>query len=132
MAVGVKSKHFGCFWKSMFLVALGYPEAPSKRKIEHMKRFYDSLGFVIPCKFCRDFIRGVLMKKYPLNYSSRRALMKSIYIWKDQVNKKLAKQELSLDPSKRITKPSPSFDKIEKKYLRLQATSCSKSVGKCL
>ncbi len=133
---GVKSKQFGCLWKGMFIVALGFPERTlSKRqqtqKIRHLKAYYASLTKVLPCKFCRDFCRD-LERTMPLQFSSRRALMYSIYRWKDEVNKKLRRQEQHpMSKTKTRTKRSPPFAVVEKKYLRMTA-KCSKTVGRCV
>lgn len=127
---GVKSKEFGAFWKCMFMISLCFPNIIDKNnkehldKIRHFKMYYNSLQYVIPCYFCRCYIKEVLMKQYPLQYTSRVALMKSIYIWKDMVSKKLQKQG-------NIIKPSPPFDVIKKRYEKLYA-NCDVSVGRCV
>ena len=120
---GVKSKHFGCFWKSMFLTALCYPidikkcDNPEKT-LRKYKQYYNSFEYVLPCKFCREFIKKTLKKKYPLDYSGRLELFKSLYVWKDIVNKKLYQQGVS-------RKKSPPFPFILKMYENYRATSCS-------
>jgi hypothetical protein len=131
MVQGVKSKYFGCFWDSMFLAALSYPSRIDKNdschieKMIEFKRYYDSFKHIIPCKFCREFTKDVLEKYYPLNFTGRVALMRSLYTWRDQVNKKLIKKSCS------FTKPSPPFDEILAKYEKLRA-KCDKKVGKCI
>ncbi len=132
---GVKSNQFGCFWKGMFIVAVGYPERTmTKRqqtqKIRHLQAYYASLTKVLPCKFCRDFCRELERTK-PLQFSSRRALMYSIYVWRDAVNKKLRHQEATTKTRGKRTKRSPPFAVVEKKYLRMTA-KCSKTVGRCV
>ena len=137
LSPGVKSKTFACLWRSMFIIALGYPvkTLPKKeqvQKIRHLKEFYASLIKVLPCKFCRDFCRE-LQRDLPLQYTSRKALMFSIYRWKHEVNKKLIRQERA-GPNMGWgkTKPSPPFCQIEKRYLRMVAKGCSKTVGRCV
>lgn len=129
MARGVKSKYFGVFWSGMFLTALAYPEKADKikdkAKIAHYKRYYNSFKYILPCKFCRDFIKEKLEKDFPLDFSGRIALMKSIYIWKDAVNRKLIAQGC-LD-----TKPSPPFKEVLERYEALRA-KCDKKIGKCV
>ena len=122
---GIKSKLFGCFWKTMFLTALCYPIDITKcdnpqKTMKKYKRYYDSFKDILPCKFCKDFIKSKLEKEYPLDYSGRLKLFKSIYIWKDIVNKKLIDQKVS-------TKSSPPFDVILKRYEKYRATSCGVS-----
>jgi hypothetical protein len=127
---GVKSKEFGSFWACMMMVSLCFPDRIDLNnkehldKIRHFKMYYNSLQYVIPCYFCRCYIKEVLMKRYPLQYTSRVALMKSIYIWKKNVSIKLEKQG-------NFVKPSPPFQVIRKRYEKLYA-NCDVSVGKCV
>lgn len=127
---GVKSKEFGAFWKCMFMVSLCFPNKPDKNNKEHLEKiknykiYYDSLQHVIPCFFCRCYIKDVLTKKYPLQYTSRIDLMKSIYTWKYMVSEKLRKQG-------NYIKPSPPFSVIRKRYEKLYA-ECDVSVGRCV
>jgi len=128
---GVKSKEFGCFWRSMFLVALCYPEKIDNTNKEHLKKrrnyktYYRSLGNVLPCKFCRTFVQSTLEKKYPLDFSGRYPLIRSIYIWKDAVNEKLIKQGCE------FTKPSPPLSVVIAKYSKYLAR-CNPIEGKCV
>ena len=41
-------------WRTMHIVALGYPHNPSPDIRQAYKTFYDSLRVVIPCVTCRD------------------------------------------------------------------------------
>lgn len=120
---GIKSKHFGCFWKCMFLASMCYPLDIKKCKnpkktIHAYKTYYDSFKYVLPCKFCRDFVKDVLEPKYPLDFSGREQLFASLYIWKDMVNKKLTIQGVA-------DKKSPPLEVIKRKYIKYRATSCS-------
>jgi hypothetical protein len=121
MAQGVKSKNFGCFWTSMFLSAMCYPEkinlknTKDKLKMNRYKRYYYSHRFIIPCKFCREFIEKKLIPDLPLDFSGRIPLMYSIYLWKDAVNNKLINQ------GDKKTKKSPPFQEIYNKYNCLSA-----------
>lgn len=125
MTRGVKSKYFGAYWQSMFMSALAFPEkAPSKATVKKFKQFYDSFKYVIPCCFCRDFIRDTLEKDFPLDFSGKIPLIRSIYLWKDAVNNKLINQGCV------ETKPSPPFETILKRLERKYA-KCNKSKGKC-
>lgn len=130
MANGIKSKEFGCIWKSMFIVAMCFPDKfnPKNKehlqKLKHFKCFYNSLQYVIPCIFCRNFITNVLSKKLPLDFSGRINLMYSIYLWKDTVNRKLI-----LQGNKCI--PSPPFSEVLIYYESLSA-KCNKKKGRCV
>jgi hypothetical protein len=128
---GVKSSHYGSFWKSMFMTAMCMPDKIDPNNLEHIdkvkhyKTYYNSFQYIIPCKFCREFIKEELMKKYPLNYHGRIELIYSIYLWKDAVNKKLIKQGCL------NTKKSPPFKTILAKIEKLRA-KCDSKVGKCI
>jgi hypothetical protein len=129
MVNGVKSRYFGCYWQSMFLSAIVYPEnvdpVRDKETIRHYKNYYSSFKYILPCKFCREFIQDTLEKKYPLDFSGKINLMHSLYIWKDAVNNKLISQGCTR------TKKSPPFDKILKKFEKLHAR-CNPKIGKCV
>ena len=128
---GAKSKEFGCYWKSFFMTALCYPEKIDPRNETHalkMKKFknhFNNISYILPCKFCSEFTRDVLMKELPINYSGRIELMYSLYLWKDRVNKKL------MDQGCTFTKPSPPFETVYKKYEKLRAL-CDKRVRICV
>ena len=127
---GVKSKEFGCYWKSMFLSSLIYPNKidltrkSHVNKMKNMKIYIESMQHNLPCKFCRCFMTKVLLKKYPIDYSGRVKLMYSLYIWKDQVTKKLQRQGLSVSDS-------PPFQDIKKKYEQYYA-KCDETKGSCV
>lgn len=127
---GVKSKEFSCFWKSILLASLCYPDKidPDNKKhinkMKYMKMYIESLSVLLPCKFCRCFMKKVLLKKYPIDYSGRIALMHSIYIWKDLVTKKLQGQGLQV-------KDSPPFDVILRKYEKYYA-KCDAKISRCI
>jgi hypothetical protein len=129
---GVKSKQFGCYWKTMFLTSLCYPNKinlkdPEQVKLQkNYKVYYGSFENILPCKFCRMFIKETLNKDYPLNFTGRNALFKSIYIWKDQVNKKLIKQGYT------DVIVSPKLSVVKKRYKDYVAKSCNKNIGKCV
>ena len=128
--IGVKSKEFGAFWKTMFMVALCFPNKADLKnkfhveKIKNYKSYFGLLKKVLPCKFCRSYIKEVLEKKYPLQYSGRVALLKSIYIWKKQVSLKLERQGNKVGPT-------PPFSEIRKRYEKLYAT-CDTKMGRCV
>lgn len=118
MVKGVKSKKFKCFWVSMFLAALCYPDKPTAADKKRYSTFYYSLLEILPCKFCREFSAQVLKPKFPLDMTNRMTLFYSLYLWKDQVNKKLGKTSIP-------------FETVYKRYCKYYAT-CDKSVGRCI
>jgi hypothetical protein len=130
MAKGIKSKEFGCIWKTMFIIAMCFPDKyiPKNKnhsqKLKHFKCFYNSLQFVIPCVFCRNFIKDLLAKRLPLDFSGRVNLMYSIYLWRDTVNRKLKLQG-------NMCNSSPPFEEVLAYYESLSAT-CDKKKGLCV
>lgn len=129
MVAGIKSAEFGCIWKTLFITAMCYPTF-IKTKEDMLKRrryktFYRCLKYTIPCKYCREYTKDVLEKKFPLNFKGRIPLMFSLYTWKDQINKKLRAQGC------KNTKISPPFEEVLKKYKKLTA-HCDKKIGKCV
>jgi hypothetical protein len=130
MVNGIKSKEFGCIWKTMFIIAMCYPEKFNKdceshvAKRKHYRSFYGSLQYVIPCKFCRTFMKELILPSIPLDYSGRIPLMFSLYQWKDTVNRKLILQGNDCPPS-------PPFEEILQKYTELTAV-CDPGKGKCI
>lgn len=131
MVAGIKSKYFGCYWQSFFISAMVFPEKINLNnpehvlKVKHYKQFYGSIKYIIACKYCREYTRDVLEKKFPLDFSGRIPLMKSLYIWKDAINNKLIAQGCD------FTKPSPPFEVILARYEKLKAR-CNKKIGKCV
>jgi hypothetical protein len=131
MVQGIKSKFFSCYWDSMFLSAMIYPSKIDEKNLSHLKtmkefkRYYNSFKYIIPCKFCREFIKDVLEPTLPLDFSGRISLMKSLYLWKNRVNIKLLLKNCS------FTKPSPPFKEILDKYETMRA-KCDKKIGKCV
>lgn len=117
--VSIKSKSYGCIWKTMFIMSLGYPKNPTLKDKRMYKKFYDSIAYIIPCVHCRNFTQTVLMNKLPLDFTNNETLFESLYIWKDAVNIKLG------------SKKSPSLRSIRKKYSKLYA-NCSNSQNKCI
>lgn len=129
MAPGVKSRFFGCYWQSMFLTAMVYPEKADsikdKEKIRHFKAYYNSFKFILPCKFCREYIKDHLEKELPLDFTGRKKLIYSLYLWKDSVNNKLISQKC------KKTKKSPSFGLVLKRLEKLYAV-CNPKIGQCV
>lgn len=117
--VNIKSSEFGCFWKSLFLVATSLYEKYDPNNPEHVKQkrdvqcFMTSLFKVLPCSICRSYTQDVLLRVHPLDFSGRRELLLSIYCIKDAVNHKLMQQ------NKKGAQKSPRFETVYKRYTSL-------------
>lgn len=84
-------------WEALFNIAAGYDynETPKLLKDQQYKAFFNSLGQVLPCKYCRDsytnFNQALDIDKYLTMPSC--GLTKYVYDLKNLVNNKLASQE---------------------------------------
>ena len=88
-------------WNFMFSSILGaYPvevEAKNKEHIlikKHFTNMFESLGYTMPCVFCRNSYK-IFIKELPIKqFTNRRIdLMYWLYLIKDKVNTKLIQQE---------------------------------------
>lgn len=116
-------------WNFLFASILGtYPENIDIKNKEHIKikkefkNLFISLGFVMPCIFCRESYKKFI-KEMPIDshLSGRIKLFYWLYKLKDKVNKKLIKQETECFKSE--------HDKLLKK---LKDKKINKSQYKCL
>lgn len=99
---GMKTTFWGPnAWNFLFSSILGtYPEKLDNKNKTHIKikkefkNLFNSLGFVMPCIFCRESYKGFI-KDMPIDsyLNGRVNLCFWLYKLKDKVNKKLIKQE---------------------------------------
>lgn len=85
------------FNEALLYVAAGYDlnEAPKYQKDQQYKMFFESLGDILPCRYCREsykvFYKALDINKY-LNMPSC-GLIRFVYDLRNLVNDKLIKQE---------------------------------------
>lgn len=105
-------------WYSLHTIAYNYPDKPTTEQRNHYKHFYESLQYMLPCKYCRESWKNFL-KELPIdNYlHSRSAITFWIYLMHNKVNKKLREQ------GNKISK-DPPYEEICKKYESIRA-NCS-------
>lgn len=155
-------------WRFFFTSILGgYPVKINVKNSHHLKTRYHykkmltSLGYTMPCIFCREsfqqFILDININKY---LGGRIELMYWLYLIKNKVNEKLIKQEKKCynKEKKRLkkmhndgiiseteyyklvkrfkvensyTNPTPSFKSVLDEYERQRAV-CSKTAKKCM
>lgn len=127
---------------------------------KHFKNMFVSLGYTMPCVYCRNSYKQ-FAKELPIEpfLKGRIELMSWLYQVRDKVNKKLIQQERECYNNEKkklkkmyynkeiskeeyyiqtaqvkketfITQPSPSFDEVLKKYESIRAT-CSKKAKTC-
>ncbi len=124
---GMMTKIWGpAGWMFLHCITFGYPYAINpnnpvhKYKKQHYKLFFESLGNVFPCKYCRESYQ-IFIKELPIdNYlKSRKKLCKWLYHIHNKVNAKL-----EVDKSK-----IPSFKEVQTLYEQFRA-KCKKSFKK--
>lgn len=99
---GMKTSFWGPnAWNFLFCSVIGtYPENINNKDKNHIKikkefiNLFNSLGYIMPCIFCRESYKKFI-KEMPINdyLSGRIKLCYWLYKLKDKVNKKLIKQE---------------------------------------
>ncbi len=79
-------------WKSMHLIAAGYPNKPTKTDKKVYKRHFVNIGNVLPCKQCSLNFKKHLIK-YDINkyLTSKKRLMYWVYLIHNEVSKTTGK-----------------------------------------
>lgn len=109
---GLKTKEWGPgTWRFLHSVAYGYPVKIDMDNEEHIQRkeftklLFKSLGYTLPCIYCRDSYRKFFNEHNISNHlDSRRSLTKWVYDLHNMVNKKLN------------VKSYPTLEEVDKKY----------------
>ncbi len=132
-------------WNFLFAVALGYDLNDDYKSAVQKERIYRSffacVPNILPCVYCRQSARKSFRKRKVSAYIkkySRFPLIRLVYDLKDDVNRKLIKQESQLEKKHQgkkykkgsRTKSSPPFTKVLKRILAMRATTCSSRSGK--
>jgi hypothetical protein len=79
-------------WKFMHNIAFNYPINPTVEHKKYHKQYFESLGYILPCKYCRDSYQQYLKDISIDNYLDTRAgLIFFVYQLHDKVNQKLNK-----------------------------------------
>jgi hypothetical protein len=94
-------------WSFIHSVTMGYPENPTKEDMNHYKNFFESLGYILPCEWCKEHYTKNL-QNIPINsyLDSRRNLVYWGYKLHNLVN-----EQTGVPKSK-----WPSFESIYKEY----------------
>ncbi len=98
-------------WLFLHCISFGYPYYINDKNKDHInkrkdyKNFFNSLGYVLPCKYCREsyieFIKETPIDKY---LNSRKDLTKWLYIIHKKVNDKLGIPECQMPGYNEMTK----------------------------
>lgn len=105
-------------WKAVHAIAHNYN--PDIHDPEDYRVFFEKLGKVLPCKYCRysyqEFFEEIPIDDY---LGCQRDMAKWMYLMHNKVNDKLRKQGL-------LEKPNPRFDTIWNRYEQWRADCASK------
>lgn len=105
-------------WRLLHLITFTYKPEHNK---EEIRRVFDTLPFVLPCKFCRCSLTEY-MEEDPIEpaLKSRNALSKWLWRIHNKVNDKLRNQGL-------LNEENPSFDTVLKVYEERIDAGCIKT-----
>lgn len=161
--MGVRSTSWGGpLWHASFCMAINYNEHPSPNKKQIYLEYFDLLGKILPCSFCRVYYEKckvfLSLEQYIDDPSIDYPVMYWLYLLKDLVNQKLMKQESECfdKESKKIednnslsdraksyrksklrtkifyTKPSPPFHQVLAFYHSLRSSCETNDINKSL
>lgn len=88
-------------WVLLHAIADSFPEHPDLEDKEHIRSFFSSLSYLLPCDTCNQGLRHEL-KAMPLDCSSGPALSKYVFDLHNQVNKKLGKPMLKWEDAMKL------------------------------
>tara|TARA_B110000008_G_C16950074_1_gene556023 strand:- start:850 stop:1488 length:639 start_codon:yes stop_codon:yes gene_type:complete len=112
---GIQSAIFGpIFWMAIHTTSFNYPNNPTLEDKMNYKNWIQSIGKVLPCKYCRQNF-DTNMKEAGFNESclnSRDSFSKFCYTLHDEVNKMLHKK-------------SPSYKEVREQYESFRAKCLS-------
>ena len=91
--VGMDTKHWGpALWQALFDIGAGFDVNPNKDKHQRYKQFFNSLGDVLPCKYCRETYGQFLDELGGFDLYANKGengLIELVYRLKCRVNEKL-------------------------------------------
>lgn len=80
-------------WTGLHSITFGYPIKPTPEEKEYYKNFFILVGYVLPCKYCREsyqkFISSGCSKLNDQALENRESLTRWLYYLHEEVNKKL-------------------------------------------
>ena len=113
-------------WVFLHCVTLGYPykiNDKNKKHIlrkKHTKIFFTSLGYILPCKYCRDsYLKYISENPIDNHLNTRKKLAKWFYNIHNKINKKLGVPKCDI----------PTFKEFYQKYETYRA-KCKKTTKK--
>jgi hypothetical protein len=103
-----------CTWKTLHILAIGYPKNPTYEDVHAYKNFYENFWRVIPCYKCSLNYRRHL-KELPLDdfLATKEKLFEWTVKLHNLVNRELQKPEMSLQEATALYKKMVSSKKTQ-------------------
>lgn len=104
---GMRTKVWGPpAWIFLHTVAHNYPLKPTRQDRKNYKNFFKSIGYILPCKYCRMSYQQYY-KELPITrfLNCRENVAYWIFLIHNKVNAKLGRCQLSLKDFKNKIKP---------------------------
>ena len=80
-------------WHSLHTISFNYPVKPSNKEKQNYYKYFLSLQYILPCKYCRlNYVKNI--KEIPLTMNtmkSRHTLSKWLYELHEEINRMLGK-----------------------------------------
>jgi hypothetical protein len=77
---GFSSKIFGpILWFFLHMITFNFPANPTKEDKHHYRDFFKLLGFVLPCRVCRENYQKKTNKLSLIHFRSRHTLSRWLY-----------------------------------------------------
>ena len=113
-------------WVFLHCITMGYPNKIDPKNKQHLSRkkntkiFFNSLGHILPCKYCRkSYLEYVHQKPIDKHLNTRKKLAKWFYDIHNKVNQKLGVPKCDI----------PSFKEFYQKYETYRA-KCKQTTKK--
>ena len=81
-------------WHTLHKISFNYPVKPTKEQIENYYDYFDSLKFILPCRYCREnYVENQKKLKFgKKTFKNRDSLSRFVYDLHEMVNKNLGKK----------------------------------------
>lgn len=107
----------GCFWTTIYNIALGYPTSPTEEDKINYIAFFTNIKNIIPCNECRNHYNNIFAKEPITNKDlcSRKTLILWIIKIHNSINSIINKKTLTVT-------------EIENKYIKPHIANTSKKI----
>ncbi len=106
-------------WRLLFAMASNYPESPTSKDKDTYLLFFNHIGNILPCIYCRQSYREFMIELPLVDWlKDRQSMMNHLYLIHNKVNEKLRQQGY-------LTALNPPFQEIYNQYDRQKTyTDC--------